>query len=194
MPLPLITSSLTGVPEALAKSARMVTLNHPASLDCQVWRKVFLRMDETSTTDVLGGAGESFGGQPMLGGIPVLADDEEADMDYQPVGPDDAFHGKLQILQPYQGASMFDNGQGADAPQLVEARIEPLAGPDEAGYFEVGKGDMVMVFPGLGVVLTYFVQDKVNTLMLPPFVPKLVLEAAGNLTHIPAVAQFLDGV
>lgn len=194
MPLPAINTSLTSVPEALAKSARMVTLNHPASLDCQVWRKVFLRTEQTSAIDALGAPAEMFGGQPTLGGIAVLADDEEADMSYQPVGPEDAFHGKLQILQPYQSAPMFDNGQGADAPQMVEARIEPLASPGDPGHFEVGKGDMVMVFPGLGVVLTYFVHDKVNTLMLPPLVPKLVLEASGNLNHIPAVAQFLDSL
>lgn len=196
MPIPAISSTLTAVPEAMAKAARMVTLNHPASLDCQVWRKELLRTEQTGAADDVPGAtvGDTFGGLPMLGGLPMVADDEEADVNYLPVGPEDDFHGKLQILQPYQGASLLDNGQGADAPQMVEARVEPLAAPGEPGHFEVNKGDMVMVFPGLGVVLTYFVQDKVSTLMLPPFVPKLVLEAAGNLTHIPAVKQFLDSV
>ncbi|NDY89724.1 hypothetical protein [Ideonella livida] len=178
--------SLSPVAASLQLSARMITLNHPAAMDCQVYRKSVSR---TAHTDA---PGETIGGLPLLGGVPVLSDEDEADVDWDPVLPEDQIHAKCLLLGGYSGSSMLDNGQGPDAPALQEARIEPLAAPGSPGYFELSKGDLIMVMPGGGVVFTFAVQDFSNTLMLPPYVPKVILAAQGDLTYIPSVSAAVD--
>lgn len=178
--------TIHAVAEAIRKSHRMVVLNHPASMNCKISRRVVKR-------DSLTGAapGTEYGGLPPLGGLPILADDDEADVDFEPIeSPDQEWPAKLMFTTPYPGAPMFDNQASADiGANLVEATIEPKAEEGQPGWFEpLSKGDLVFVSPvGTGAVFTFVVQEVPNTAWLTPYRPKYQLASQGDMTYIAGI-------
>lgn len=149
------------VPEAIRRASRIVTLRHPNSMNCTIWRKRLLR-DDTSGT---------LGGMPNIGGVGVLDSEDEADFEYEPVG--DA---KIVFSGIWQGsgANWNDADTGvmysADAP--LEALIEFV---DSSCGQEVQKNDRISIEPGSGIVLIYAVIGENSSVAIPPYVRKFIL-------------------
>lgn len=152
---------LNKVPEVIRRAGRIVTLRHPNSMNCTIWRKR-LRRDETSGT---------LGDMPNIGGVGVLDSEDEADFDYEPIG--DA---KIVFSGVWQGsgANWNDADTGvlynADAP--LEALIEFV--DDSCGH-EVQKNDRISIEPGSGIVLIYAVIGENSSVAIPPYVRKFIL-------------------
>ena len=154
---------LTRVPEAMRVANRAMVLRHPNAMDCQVLRKAVQR--------TAGASGPAIGGLPTLGGMAVLSNDDEAEVDYQPVGD-----GKLLFTGVFQAIKTQDRGDAPEATPVGEAMIEPLA----EGAFQVKDGDLVLAMPGGGVVVPYECTKVLTYLNIPPYVQKVELAAQGD--------------
>lgn len=160
---------LNRVAQGLRTANRTVVKHHPNSMECQVLRR--------STTRTAG-AGGTLGGQPTLGGLGVMDPEDETEVDYEVLG--DAY---ILFTGRFEPASLSDR---RDAPESVvgEATIEPV----ECDAFEPKDGDLVMVMPGGGVVVSYEVTKVLSTVNIPPYVPKYELSPQGDMLHLPEVA------
>ena len=92
---------LTLVPTAQRLAARQMVMRHGNSMDATVYRKVAQR-----TTGA--GAGP-LGGLPSLGGMAVLDNEDEPQVDFQPLGT-----GKLLFTGVYEKTQLNDARDAAD--------------------------------------------------------------------------------
>lgn len=164
---------LTAVPQAIRTANRAMVLRHPNAFEAQVMRRNVARTAGAED-------GGEAGGLPTLGGMAVMDPEDEAQVDYELLG--DA---RVMFLDPYQGATMADNGDAPETMPTVLAMIEPVA----EGQFTPKDGDLVMLMPGAGVVLTYEVTNVLATLNIPPYTQKYELSAQGDLMFAPSVAR-----
>lgn len=162
---------LNQVPTAIRTAARNVTLRHPNAMDCHIYRRSVVR-----TAGAEDGASPS--GAPTLGGAGVMDTEDENEVDYTDLGAGRILFGGVYV--PTDLSDRRDAAEGA----VGEAQIEPI----EAGAFECKDGDLVMVMPGGGVVLTYEVTKILNTVNIPPYVPKYEVTPQGDLMFVPEVA------
>lgn len=163
---------LTQVPAALRIAARAMVNRHPNAMDCQVWRKMVTR--------TFGTEAGSLGGLPTLGGLAVLKSDDEAEVNFELLG-----EGKCLFASIYEPSTLSDRRDNAEAgPDAAPAMIEPAT----AGAFAPGPGDLVMCMPGFGIVITYEVIQVLNTVNIPPYLPKYMLAAQSDLMFVPGVA------
>jgi hypothetical protein len=153
-------------------AARSMVLRHPNAFDCQVWRRVVQRTE--------GAESGSAGGLPTLGGLTVMDPDDEPESDYSLMG-----EGKTLFTGNYEQSPMTDNRDSPMAAGVGEALVEAVT----PGEFELKKRDLVMVMPGAGVVITYECTDVLNTVNIPPYLPKYELSAQGDLMFVPGVAD-----
>jgi hypothetical protein len=166
---------LNQVPIAMRIAARAMVMRHPNSIDCQVWRR--------QVTRTAGAASGSAGGLPTLGGLTVMDSDDEPQVDYSLLG--DA---KVHFTGLYERTTLADAKDSAVAQTVSESLIEPVV----EGAFEPKDGDLVMVMPGAGVVITYEVTNVLNTVNIPPFLPKYELGMQGDMVFVPGVSDSLD--
>ena len=157
---------LNRIPEGMRRAARTVAMNNPSAIECQVYRKIITRTEGAE-------AGE-FGGQPTLGGLGVLTNEEEEEVDYHPIG--DA---KVLFVEQYQPTKLHDTRDSSDARAESDALIVPVV----ENSFDLKDGDLVMVMPGAGIVIPYEVISVVSTVEIPPYVPKVRLAAQGDLDY-----------
>lgn len=153
---------LNNVPIQVNKAARQVVLRHPNAMDCTVWRKAVNRVAETS-----------MGGLPTIGGLGVLDAEDEADYSYTELG--DA---RILFCGVFQGqaGNTIDADTGLNYPDMpIEALVECVAEPTAEGFFVADKPDMVTVYPGAGIVLSYEVVGVTGAVNIPPYTRKLVL-------------------
>ncbi len=149
---------LNNVPTQINRSKRLVTLKHPNSMDCTVYRKEILRVADTPAGDI--------GGLPTIGGIGTLDSEDEADYTYILLG-----NAKIH----FSGAGPTSAGRFNEADnQLIEAgaavaAIECIIAPGEPGYFVPDKKDMVMVEPGPGIAYAYEINDLTSNCEIPPY-------------------------
>lgn len=156
---------LNSVPTSVGRAARLVTLRHPNSMDCTVWRKRLLRV---------GGAGDDVGGIPNIGGLGVLDGEDEADYEFDLIG--DA---KILFSGIWQGdgANWNDADTGVIYDQAPrEATIELI--DDSLGY--VQKPDRITVEPGGGIVLHYEVLGENSPMAIPPYARRYILAARSD--------------
>lgn len=159
---------LNGVPTAIQRSGRLVTLRHPNAMNCTVWRKRLLRPDTEG----------EMGGIPTIGGVGVLDGEDEADYEYDELG--DA---KIVFAGIYQGegANWNDADTGLIQPAMpVEALIECVLNPDDPDYFVTAKPDRISVEPGGGIVLVFEVLGENGTVNIPPYVRRYILAARSD--------------
>ncbi|MCA8037048.1 MULTISPECIES: hypothetical protein [Burkholderia cepacia complex] len=159
---------INAAPKRINSASRTVTLKHPNSMDCEVWRKVVLRTAP---------GGEEMGGRPTLGGLGVLATDEEPEFEYRKLG-----EGRIHFTDRYDGMlSTADRGDSL-APEvaLSQALIEPL----EAGAFTIKREDLVGVMPGGGVLIGYEIVDIPANVNIYPYTSKYVLAPRDVLTDL----------
>ena len=164
---------LNQVPAAFRIAARAMVTRHPNAMECQVWRK--------TVTRTAGAESGQEGGLPTLGGLAVLKADDEAELDYVLLG-----NGHVLFAGVYEGTSLSDARDNAEAEPSAIANA--LIEPETAGAFEPKTSDLVMVMPGAGVVLTYEVTKVLNTINIPPYMPKYELSSQGDLMFVPGVA------
>lgn len=166
---------LNQVPIGIRKHARLTVLKHPNNMDCTVWRKRVKRVEVNSVT----GDESLMGGAPTLGGMGVLRSEDEAEFDYEELGP-----GKILLVGMYQPASENDQGSALLTQPMQEALVESTAELGQEAYFEADLGDMVFQQLGLGVFLAYSVEDIVGNVGIPPFTRKLVLQPRDDLHNL----------
>ena len=157
---------LTNVPQQVNRAVRNVTLRHPNAIDCTIYRKVVNRV---STDDPA-----EFSGLPTIGGLGVLDSEDEADYSFEEVGEAKIlFQGQFQT----GGNNWNDSDTGIIYPDPpVEATIECIAGPDDAGYFVATKNDLVVVDAGAGIVIPYQIVGETSQLSIPPYAKRYQLQ------------------
>jgi hypothetical protein len=171
---------LNSVPQAINRAARQVTLRHPQSFDCIVSRERVVRVELNDA----GGLSES-AGLPTLGGMGVLRSEDEADFEYDELGP-----AKLLFAGPgpFQPMDMNERDSALIAENarevVIESIAEPGAAPDKPQYFQADTGDLVVLTMGMGVALTYEVATVSGTVALPPYTRKLVLNPRDDLSYV----------
>lgn len=159
---------LNNVPTQMRRSGRLVTLKHPNSMDCTVWRKTVTRPADTGT----------MGGLPNVGGMGLLDGEDEADYDYEELG--DA---KIVFTGIYtgEGANWNDADTGLNYPAPPqEALIECVLDPSDPNYFTVEKPDRITVEPGGGIILPFEVLGESSAVNIPPYVRKYILAARSD--------------
>lgn len=161
---------LNAVPNAIRVAARAQVLRHPNSFKAEVQRRRVVR--------TAGAEDGMAGGLPTLGGIGVMDSEDEAEIDYELLGP-----AHVLFTSQYEGTTLADRGDSAEPMEVVQAMIEP----DVAGAFDVKDGDLVMLLPGAGVVITYEVTNVISAVNIAPYVPRYELSAQGDLAFSPVV-------
>lgn len=153
---------INNVPIKIMQATRAVTLKHPNSLDCVVYRKELLRSDD-----------ESMGGLPTLGGMGVLKSEDEDEFEYARLG-----EGKILIHGRFSGGDMSDRGDGItpDEP-MQEASIVSLDALD----FEPKKGDLVGVMPGGGVLIGFEIIGTTGNVSIYPYTTKFIIAPRDEL-------------
>jgi hypothetical protein len=162
---------LTQVPEAMRKRNRLLVLNHPNAMDCELWRKVQKRTFGTGTSEI--------GGLPTLGGLAVLDNEDETEPEYVCMG-----EGKVLFLGIYERTTMHNSGDAAEQQDVSEALIEPKM----IGAWAPKDSDLIQAYPGCGVVLPYEVTRELNTANIPPYAVKYELRSQGDLLFDSALA------
>ena len=163
----------TAIPRSINRAARNVTLRHPSSMPCSVWRRRVTRVDPASPGAPL------MGGMPTLGGMGVLTADDEPQIEYVELG--DA---RVLVTGQFQPGDMVERGDAMQQAVMQEAQIEAIADPGSDGYFTPDRGDLVAILPGMGVVLAYSVEGISGAVNIPPYVRKFQLSPRDDLHHL----------
>ncbi len=158
------------VPERIMEASRMVTLKHPNSMDCTLYRKVLKRTAPDGST---------MGGLPTLGGLGVLSPEEEPEYEYEPLGA-----AKILITGRFDG-ELDQSDRGDSLPPDVamqEALIEPLPGEDKApATWAPHKYDLVGVEPGGGVLIGFEIVGITSSVNIYPYTTKYVIAPRDEL-------------
>jgi hypothetical protein len=163
---------LNAVPNALRTAARAQVMRHPNAFEAEIQRR--------QVTRSFGAESGIAGGLPTLGGIAVMDGEDEAEVAYRVLGS-----AHVLFTSAYEGTTIADRGDAAEPTEVVMAMIEP----DVLGAFDVKDGDLVMLMPGAGVVITYEVTNVINAVNIPPYVPKYELSVQGDLGFNAASAR-----
>jgi hypothetical protein len=158
------------IPVAVSQASRTVTLKHPNSMDCTLYRKVFTR---TAPGD------ETMGGLPTLGGLGVLSPEDEAEFTYEAVGA-----AKILITSRYEQPLDLSDRRDSLPPDTVmqEALIEALPGPDGAPpSYGPKKYDLVGVEPGGGVLIGFEIVGVTSSVGLYPYTTKWIIAPRDEL-------------
>lgn len=151
---------LNQVPIQVGRMARNVVLNHPNSMEIQMWRKVILRKD---TGEVAG--------KPTLGGLGVLDSDDEDDIDWVYLGTGRAL--RAEMFQPSGMVDRNDANIGFSDEALF--LIEPAANSGEEGFFDVRTHDVMKIIIRMPpnyenyATIAYEVTGRETTSDIPPF-------------------------
>lgn len=166
---------LTSVPRAINAASRQVVLRHPNAFECVVSRK---RVSRVETDPVTGNASE-MGGDPTLGGMGVLRNEDEADFDYEELGA-----AKLLYAAPYAQRDTIDR-DNAQVPEIErEVLIEATAEPGTPGHFVADTADLVVITLAPGVVMAYEVGTVRGTVNIPPYTRRLILNPRDDLAYV----------
>lgn len=157
---------LNNVATQINRSARMVTMRHPNAMECDVSRKQCRRLAASLPAEM--------GGLPTIGGLGVLSGEDESDFEYIERG--DAKILFCGIFQGPGGGNWTEHGAMDYQSPPVEAMIECLAEPGTADHFFPDKNDLVMAYPGEGIVLAYEVMGVDSAIGIPPYTRKYLLQ------------------
>lgn len=173
---------LSIVPQTINASRRLVVLNHPNSMECEVWRR------QVQRTALVGDApNDRLGGAPTIGGLGVLSAEDESEVTWIQIGDAKVLFGGI-----FQGTSEMDADNGLIPVQQSEAQIECILGAQDAGYFTVDRNDLIMALPGGGIVLTFEVVGETGSVNIPPYTRKYILNARDDLGYIPGISEAME--
>lgn len=159
---------LNNVAVQIAKGARSVTLRHPNSFDCHLYRKVVARTSDGQ-----------MGGLPTIGGLGALDSEDEDDVDWNMIG-----FGKLNQVGMFEPSSFNDRETTLDVqyPQMI-ALIEAIAEPGEAEYFVADKHDLVFLDISDIVRIGFEIVDIIGDINIAPYTKKYVLNKRDELLY-----------
>lgn len=168
---------LTSVPISINTSNRQVVLRHPNSFDAVVSRKRLVRVENDPAT----GLPSEMGDTPTMGGMGVLRSEDEADFEYDELGP-----AKVQFVGPgpFQQQDVIERDNGLEPEAQRPVLIECLAAPGSAEYFLADSGDLVMLQLAPGVVIGYEVASVGGTVNIPPYTRRLILNPRDDLAYV----------
>jgi hypothetical protein len=150
---------LNTVPAQIAKAARIVTMRHPNAFDVVIYRKRILRLEPKT-----------------LGGLAVLADEDESDVDWDLLG-----EGKLLFSDQYAGSNWSSDQDNINySASGFFAQIEPL---DDA--IQLQKTDIVYLLPGGGAAIAYEITNIPSTIGIPGYTRKFEIQKRDDLMFIP---------
>ncbi|WP_321946586.1 hypothetical protein [Paraburkholderia sp. J10-1] len=166
---------INSIPEQIMAASRAVTLKHPNSMDCQVYRRVVKGRP---------GPAHPASGMATHGGLGMLTPEDDEAIEYRPLGA-----GKILITSRYEGTlSIVDRGDGvAPDTTLQEALIEPLglAGasgrPDASPGFTPERYDLVGVMPGGGVLIGFEIMDVTGSVAIYPYTRRYIIAPRDQL-------------
>lgn len=165
---------LTNVPQAVRTGVRAMVLRHPNAMDCEVFRKASPR--------TFGAEAGDLGGMPSLGGLAVLNNDDEAEVDFMPLG-----QGRILFTGVMQPAKLADSRDFPESAPVGEAMVEPV----EPGAFALKDGDLVVATPGSGVGIPYEVTKVLTMIHIPPYVQRVELSQQGEAMFDADIAAML---
>ncbi|MDQ7977148.1 hypothetical protein QYH69_07795 [Paraburkholderia sp. SARCC-3016] len=152
---------LSTVPQQMNLMARNVTLRHPNSMDCEVYRKVVTRTSDTETE-----------GYPTLGGMTVLDSEDEAAIDWEEIGP-----AKLLNCEPFVSAQMVNRDDGIDqANAEMYVMVEFLTPAADPNAKVVDKHDVLVIEISTDVKIAYEVMEVDAVVNVPPFARRYRIE------------------
>ncbi len=157
---------LNNVPGAVNRMTRNIVINHPNTWECQVFRKTVNRGGESMS-----------GGLPTLGGIGVMAADDEEDVSFELVGIGYALQAEM-----FSASSMMDR-QDANNGFAGEFRflIEPEEPTGMLGDFTIKKRDVFYLVISDDVKLAFEIVDVETVINIPPFAMRYVANRRGDL-------------
>ena len=166
---------LNQVPQAVSYSSRQVVLRHPNSMPCTVWRRQVLRTELSP----LSGLPSESAGSPTLGGMGVMRAEDEAEFEYDELGP-----GHMLFVGQFQPTDMVERDNALLPADLQEALVECDSEPGLPGFFEVDSGDVVFMDVGMGTVMPYEVATVTGNIHIPPYTRKFVLNPRDDLAFL----------
>ena len=159
---------LNSVPNAINRLTRNVVINHPNSLECQVFRKVITR--ESSTE-------ERMGGLLNMGGLGVLDSEDEESIEFNHLGNGYALRADTFSASPMMDRRDANNGFGDEFRFL----IEPESPSGVEGYFDIRKGDVMYIVLSDEVRLAYEIVGIETVSDIPPFVTRYVANRRADI-------------
>lgn len=158
---------LNRVPETVARNARKVTLRHPNSIDCVVWRKSVTRTD-TGTV----------GGLPTLGGLTVLDSEDESQYEYTELGEAKMLFGQYD---PSLNNTLNNDTTLNYAPMpITNVQIECVLDAGDPDYFTPERHDLVVSMPGAGIVIPFEIEDVQGSIAIPPYTRRYTIAARSD--------------
>jgi hypothetical protein len=161
---------LTNVPIGMGRMLRSVVLNHPNTLECQVFRKILLRV----------AVGIS-GGLPTVGGLGVISAEDEHDIEYTHVG-----NGFALAADMFNQSPLFERGDAVlQAENTMSYLIEPEFALGIDGHFDVKKGDVIYMVISDAVRLAVEVVSPETPVNMSPFPSKFLCNRRSDLDLMP---------
>jgi hypothetical protein len=163
---------LNNVPKAVAAANRQVVLRHPNSWPVSVWRKKVLRTDAADPASTMGGS-------PTMGGMGVLKADDEAEIAFEELG-----EARMLFCGIHRPLDINERQDAIMQEPMQDAQVVSVAGAQDAGYFEITTGDLILQDLLFGVVLAYDVAAVTGSVNIPPYVRKAVIQPRDDLSSL----------
>lgn len=173
---------LNRVPKGFNALTRNVVIYHPNTFNCEVYRKVLFRKDE----------GE-WGGQPTVGGMGLLDDDDEENFKYDYIGS-----GYALPAETFQPSAMVDKndatiGYAAEFRFLIEPEAEDST---DEHWFQISTHDIVYLLLYDGehenpAKLAFEVVGRESTQNIPPFTVRYICNRRDDL-DLDVFGEFVD--
>ena len=164
---------LRTIPVDVNRASRAVTLRHPNSIDCVLYRKVIKR-----TADMQNG-------MQLIGGIPELSSEEVSEYDWTELG-----EGRILFTKDsFSDSTIVTQGDAYNAAEPgFFALIAPLAKDNsETGYFEPKMSDVVSILMGAGIAINYEVVHIPTPIGIPTpqstYTPRYLLQKRDDLPY-----------
>ena len=155
---------LTNVPSAVNRMARNVVINHPNTIECQVFRKVVTR------------PGTSVGGLPTMGGLGVIDSDDEEQIEFSHIGNGYALQAESFMPSPMMDRRDANNG----AVNEFRFMIEPEHPLGVTGTFEPKSHDVIYLVMSEEIRIAFEVVSLETVLNIPPYAVRYILNRRGH--------------
>lgn len=156
---------LTNVPNAVNRMARNVVVNHPNTMECQVFRKIVTR------------AGSTIGGLPTMGGLGVIDSDDEEQIEFSHIGNGYALQAESFMPSPMMDRRDANNGSASE----FKFMIEPEHPAGDTGTFEPKTHDVFYLVMSESVKVAFEIVGVETVLNIPPYSMRYIANRRGDL-------------
>lgn len=148
---------LNNVSIGLGVISRNVVINHPNTFNCKLYHQEIIRRTPTV-----------FGGEPTLGGMGVLDEDDEVDYEYHFAG-----NGYALPAENFAESPLVDRNDANIGPKAeFYFLIEPEAQAGEPDFFTVSTHDVLLLCLGTEAdcaKLAFEVVSRLTKTNIPPY-------------------------